>query len=393
MRGKVLKIGLVCPGGFETGAFGGIARYTISLAHGLVRMGHEVALLTPSPTKELQNLQEMKVVHLRLPQIPGGGFELTRWRFGMSLAVRRGLLDLMKNQEVDIVEAPDWGAASLLSGDFRDLPIVVRLHTPLELISRFEPQYYSRRPRDLMFSSKLERIASRGSVMISSPSSCLAEFATHAWSVPPDKIQVIPNGVDVEEIKRLQGARTEPSLVPIILFLGRLQQIKGIDVLLQVARDVVEEGIEVQFDLVGRLTGYAKSRIADLDDNHLQQIRFVGPVDHRAAIERMYSSNIVVVPSLFENFPLVCLEAMACRRAIAAARVGGIPEILEEGRLGLLFESGNAAQLKDAIVQLLEDKTLARRYGALAHDAAVRRYDLKECCRRSMALYERMLGG
>ena len=116
------------------------------------------------------------------------------------------------------------------------------------------------------------------------------------------------------------------------------------------------------------------------------------PAPYSKDLPFYYSAcDIVAVPSLQEGFPVVVLEAMASGRPVVASRVGGIPEAIETGSNGILFEPGNVCELTQALVTLLDNECLRRKMGREARLVAESKYDWKKIADRYMAEFKSLL--
>jgi starch synthase len=120
-------------------------------------------------------------------------------------------------------------------------------------------------------------------------------------------------------------------------------------------------------------------------------VRFLGYVAPVAdAIER---TTIVVVPSLGEGFGMVALEAMERARPVIAAEIGGLSELVQHGRTGLLVRPGDPTPLRDAIVELARDPARAAAMGAAGHERALAHFPQDRCTDRTELLYAAALNG
>jgi glycogen synthase len=179
--------------------------------------------------------------------------------------------------------------------------------------------------------------------------------------VPGDRLRVIPNGIDLGEFS---GSEPRPSSGGTfrILFVGRLYNAqKGIDTLLG-AVDAL--GPPAELRIVGEDWGagemiarWARDRAAGIG------LKVLGKVARSAVLQEYRSADVLVLPSRFEPFGIVLLEAMASGIPVVASRVGGIPEIVEDGRTGLLVPPGEPDRLADALRTLRDDPGFARRMG------------------------------
>jgi glycosyltransferase involved in cell wall biosynthesis len=109
--------------------------------------------------------------------------------------------------------------------------------------------------------------------------------------------------------------------------------------------------------------------------------------------EIIRNAAFVVVPSeCYENCSMVVLEAMAFGKPIIGSRIGGIPEQVEDGKTGLLFEMGNVQQLSRKMEVLAEDKELRKEMGRAAREKLEREYSLKDHCEGLLHIYSELLG-
>jgi glycosyltransferase involved in cell wall biosynthesis len=187
------------------------------------------------------------------------------------------------------------------------------------------------------------------------------------------------------------AARRAASGPPRLLCVGRLIPIKGHIVLLRAFAEAKRAVPELELDIAGRgplepaLRAFARELgIAD-------SVRFLGYVAPVAdAIER---TTIVVVPSLGEGFGMVALEAMERARPVIAAEIGGLGELVQHGRTGLLVRPGDPAPLRDAIVELARDPARAAAMGAAGRERALAHFPQDRCTDRTELLYEAALNG
>ncbi len=153
--------------------------------------------------------------------------------------------------------------------------------------------------------------------------------------LPAERTDVIPNPVSIDAFS---GTKPDGDYV---LFLGRLAPEKGIDTLLEAAQKLSD----VSFKLVGNY-----NRLPGVEDRCPPNVELVGAVG-RDQLETLYlNARMFVLPSVcYEGFPTVLLEAMSYRLPVLCSRIGGLPDIIEDGKNGLLFEPGNSSDLTEKI--------------------------------------------
>lgn len=210
----------------------------------------------------------------------------------------------------------------------------------------------------------------------------------------PEQYRVIHNGIEVTRFAGLRGSASPLSGCgpgPHIGAIGSLTPEKGIEALLHVLPGLARQWPDVCLHVVGdgRLRPELEHLAARL---HLQQrVRFTGIV----ADVRPWLANLDVfaMPSLQEGLPTVLLEAMASACAVVAARVGGIPEIVEHDVHGLLVPAGQVAPLEAALRELLQDPVRRERLGRAAQERVRTAFGLDHMLAQLAAEYERLLQG
>jgi glycosyltransferase involved in cell wall biosynthesis len=151
---------------------------------------------------------------------------------------------------------------------------------------------------------------------------------------------------------------------PQVLFIGVLERYKGIDTLLEAWPQVVAELRDARLTIVGTGKG-ARSVAAAIRDPSLR-VRWTPSLSSEEIVHTLDESTVLVLPSRMEGMGRVIIEAFARARPVVGARAGGIVDIVEDERNGLLVEPEDAAQLAAALVRVLGDEALAQRLGAAA---------------------------
>lgn len=179
---------------------------------------------------------------------------------------------------------------------------------------------------------------------------------------------MIPNGINTHEYESIEriGDLNHPSL----FFIGRLVKQKGVHVLIK-SLSIVQKSIEnIHLYIAGSGPQYKKLNILVEKLNLRDNVTFLGYIKGKEKISYYQSIDICVIPSSFESFSFVTLEAMAAGKPVVASNVGGIPYLVDDGETGFLFEPGNHQELAKKIIRLLESKKLCEEMGKLAKKKA-----------------------
>jgi glycosyltransferase involved in cell wall biosynthesis len=219
-----------------------------------------------------------------------------------------------------------------------------------------------------------------------------------AARVPREKVAYLPHGVDTarfrpadpEETAALRRQLGLPEGVPLVAWTGRLLRGKGLETLLDAFARVAAADPRPLLVLVGSGAGQALSVEADLraraEQPPLQgRVVFAGGVDDVAPWLR--AADVFAFPSEFEALGLSLLEAAACGLGCAGSRTGGIVDVLEDGRNGLLFAPGDAPALAACLERLLEDHALRAALGENARRTCEERFDESRSAERYRTLF------
>ncbi|MFI5413486.1 MAG: glycosyltransferase family 4 protein, partial [Candidatus Lutacidiplasmatales archaeon] len=211
-----------------------------------------------------------------------------------------------------------------------------------------------------------------------------------SWGVEPDRIALISDGIDLSEFAGMP-ARIERRDPPTLLFVGRLYpEQKGLDPLLRAfARIPADLGLRLR--LVGEDWGGARvvARLAE-ELGVRDRVTLTGPLPRTELLGEYARADLFVLPSLFEPYGIVLMEAMAAGLPIVASRVGGIPEVVAEGENALLCAPNDPAALADALERLVRDRALRERF-ARAGRKRVERFSWTRVIPQWVGLFETVI--
>ncbi|MCX5662494.1 MAG: glycosyltransferase family 4 protein [Planctomycetota bacterium] len=174
-----------------------------------------------------------------------------------------------------------------------------------------------------------------------------------------------------------------------ILTVGRLHPIKGYPQMLEACKHLTDAGVDWSWTVVGdgELRRDLEERVQKLDLG--QRVRFSGAVGQDDIQPYFDDADVLVVSSFMEGVPVVLMEAMAKEMAVVSTRVGGVPELVEDGREGLLVDPGSAPALAKALVRLAHDPSLRRSLGANARQKIAAQFDIHGIGNQVAELFER----
>jgi len=231
---------------------------------------------------------------------------------------------------------------------------------------------------------------------------CASQHEKHLlarlYDADPDRVAVVPCGVDLdlfrpqdkEAARRALGYTDER----IILFVGRIEPLKGIDILINAVAQLGEES-DFHVLIVGgdRRSRQQVSHLQELasDLGIGERVCFLGAVDHEQLPLYYNAADVCVVPSFYESFGLVALEAMACGTPVVASRVGGLTGTVRDGETGYLISWRCPEPFAERLELLLDNEALRRRFGEAAREV-VERYRWANVAEAVVRLYRELLG-
>jgi len=356
---------------------GGMNVYVRETARELGRMGVAVDVFTRSQNASIPRVAELgegaRVIHLPAgPQAPIAreaihrhlpefveGVEAHRWAEGI---------------DYDVIHAHYWlsGVAGLELRERWGVPLVQMFHT----LGRLKNSV-AQGPDEL---EPALRIAEESRVVAAADRIVAANVVERAhlvwhYGAAAERIAVITWGVDTELFQPMSQATAKDLLElppdPMLLYVGRLQPIKGLETLLDAmarlggaARLYIVGGDSDEPDPGDTASGHARelrSRVAALGLG--ERVRFIGPQPQRRLRLFYAAADATVMPSYYESFGMVALEAMACGSPVVASRVGGLTTTVKDGVTGYLVPEGDPAALAERLERLLHDPETRGRLG------------------------------
>jgi glycosyltransferase involved in cell wall biosynthesis len=345
---------------------GGIGTYVRNASAMLATRGHRVEVFTSGSTLESREIAK----GIGLYTVPGD-----RARFAENIcpvfACRQ------QSELFDVVEGAEYGAdASEVSRAFPDLPLVVKLHGPSFTIQASNDSYVGLRARGRYYLGALrrgrwpdnpwhydprqdrERTHALAADAIVANSGATAERVGQVWGLPRERVSVVPLAfVAPRPLLRIDPQSGSKR----VLFVGRLEVRKGVLELANAVPLVARHSSDVRFRFVGRDLPHPADRapishhILRTVGAHADAVEIVGGVPYDVLAKEFENADICVFPSDWEASGYVCLEAMAAARGVIGSSAGGMAEIIEHGRTGLLVPPRNPRAIADAILTLLRD--------------------------------------
>jgi glycogen(starch) synthase len=374
---------------------GGLGRHVHALAEAMARAGHEVTVLTrypdpagPVPYDEV--LGGVRVVRVAEdPSLLRFEDELLAWTMALNHALTRAGLAVCDEAPPDVVHAHDWlvaHAATTLKHHL-GVPLVATLHAT----EAGRHQGWLPGPLNRSIHS-VEWWLTYEARRVIACSAYMRWEVTRLFDLPPDKVDVVPNGVDLPRWQlppeQVAAARRRwGGDGPLAVYSGRLVYEKGVQDLLAAVPRLRRRHPGFRLVVAGRGPKGEELRALARRLRLGRSVTFAGFVPDADLVALVAAADCAVVPSLYEPFGLVALEAAAAGTPVVASGSGGLPEFVEHRRTGLSFRAGDPAGLADAVSELLADQVLGRRLVRAARAVLRRDHTWAKVAARTVDVY------
>jgi glycosyltransferase involved in cell wall biosynthesis len=369
---------------------GGAEWYVYNMSRELTRMGHEVHVFTADTYNGVKAKPEETLEGVRVHRLP------LKLDLTYRLKVWNGLGEALEAGGFDIIHTCDYAQPhsriATKVGKKTGIPVVLTVFDVHSMIPR---AWYKQAPMKVM-EGRLGRdtLLDADMILVRAPE-----------LIPPlvdlgarkEKIIVTPSGIRDESLGAFDGGEFLRNYNitgrPVVLYLGRLNPLKGPQYLIRAAPTIVREYPDATFLFVGpEQSGYSGSLRALASnlgvDSH---VHFLGPIyDLQKKMQAYASCDVFVLPTAFEGTSQAIFEAMAQGKPVVATRVGGIPSQIDDGREGFLVEYADSGALASKVLEVLKTPGLAAEMGARGRQRVeAHRYSVLSS--KLVQIYEQML--
>jgi glycogen(starch) synthase len=380
---------------FPPRVIGGISPHVFFLSRSLAKTGVKVHVVTcdfpGAPAHEV--IDGVDVYRVDSYKNPAPDF--ATWVYLMNLNMQKEAAAIVSKLEnkIDVFHAHDWLVATAgigLKHVFRK-PLLVTMHSTE--IGRRDGLHTDTEKMihetEAWLTYEAWRVICCSDYMVS--------HVRWAFGLPEDKLVMIPNGVNLSVYDGIENdlapfrAKYALPEEKIVLYVGRLVYEKGIHVLINAVPKVLEK-INAKFIIVG--SGYMKEQLQNIvrSMNLEHKMLFMGFVDEETLLKLQKCADVSVVPSLFEPFGIVALEAMAAKSPIVVSDTGGLSEIVDHDATGFKAYPNNPESLAWGISKILLDENYKNYIRENAYRKVQEKYDWKKIAQQTEAIYKAVLG-
>ncbi|TRO49574.1 glycosyltransferase family 1 protein [Candidatus Bathyarchaeota archaeon] len=375
---------------------GGISPHVYFLSKSLAEIGVKVHVVTcdfpGAATHEIVDGVEV----YRVDSYKNPAPDFATWVYLMNLNMQKEAANIVKKLrgKIDVFHAHDWLVATAgigLKHVFRK-PLLVTMHSTE--IGRRDGLHTD---TEKMI-HETEAWLTYEAWKVVCCSDYMVSHVKWAFGLPEDKLVMIPNGVNTRvyensENEDVNAFRTKFAMPheKIVLYVGRLVYEKGIHVLINAVPKVLAK-VDAKFIIVG--SGYMKEQLLSIVKSMRleHKVLFLGFVDDDTLVRLQKCADVSVVPSLFEPFGIVALEAMAAKSPVVVSDTGGLSEIVDHDVTGFKVYPNNPESLGSGITKILLDENYKKYIRENAFRKVQEKYDWQKIAEQTKNIYKTVLG-
>lgn len=361
---------------------GGLGTSIKNLAVQLVKQSIQVSIVVTGQQDTVQftedGIQFYALKHIKYPVF---GFYLYRKR------IQRLLNQLIRDKNIDLIEAPDWtGMTAFMK---LNAPLVIRLNGSDAYFCKLDGR--KQKWNNFWF----EKLAIQGADYLISVSAFTAQLTKDLFNLK-QPIKVIPNSIDASRFQ----PQHEKEQTNRVLYFGTLIRKKGVLELAAIFNQVNSAMPEVSFIFAGKdakdvLTGQSTQAMVleAMNASTQAQSNFLGALPYECIQEEIAKATVVVLPSFAEALPMTWLEAMAMEKALVTSDIGWSKELMVEGETGFIVHPIKHEVFAKRIVELLQNEDLRLQLGQTARGQVVRHFSAEMVTQNNINHYRAILNG
>jgi glycosyltransferase involved in cell wall biosynthesis len=364
------------------GSSGGIGTSICNLSRGLTQAGHQVFVLVYGQSEDAIFV-ENDITYYRINNIKVKGFS----RFLSQKKIEKIINLLIKNNNLDLVEAPDW--TGITSRIKPNCPVVIRLNGSDTYFCHLDK-------RPVKFLNKFhEQRALQNADALLSVSQYTAEVTKQLFSLNRN-FKIIPNSIDTDKFSKDNSLAVQENT---ILYFGTLIRKKGSLELPLIFNEVYKHNKQAKLILIGRDASDILTKNVSTWEmmqplfgvEAMQNVSYLGSVSYDKIKEYICTSTVCVFPTFAEALPVSWIEAMAMQKAIVASNIGWATEVIDDTVNGFLVHPQDHENYAKKIIQLLENEALRHQFGIEARKKITQKFSIEVVAKQSADFYKKIL--
>jgi glycogen(starch) synthase len=372
---------------------GGLGRHVDALARELVAAGHDVVVVTrgesETPVEEVRDGVRVRRAAADPLALDFTTESLLAWSQAAEHSLLRSALPLVRRWRPDVVHGHDWLVAqsAITIAQVTGAPLVVTMHAT----EAGRHQGWLPRPLNLAIHS-VERWLTHRAAAVITCSTAMHDEVTRLFERFPDQVAVVPNGIDLEPWRvsprvRETARASHAGEGPLLVYAGRLVHEKGVQTLLDALPELRRRYPGLRLVVAGTGVYEAQLQARARTRRVARAVEWAGFVPEAELAPVLAAADAVVVPSMYEPFGIVALEAAAAGTPLVVAETGGLLDLVAANAVAASFTPRDTEALVKAVVTVLDDPAAARRAAARATRLIRRDYTWPAVAARTAEVY------
>jgi glycosyltransferase involved in cell wall biosynthesis len=312
-----------------------------------------------------------------------------------SLKAYLKIRELLPTHRYDVIHDNQCLAYGLLLMKTLQIPVVATIHHPLPIDTRAdlaqETSVWKKIRQLLLYPPLMQGIVARRLDMVITDSESSTWEVGREFRIPESKMRMVYPGIDTDLFRNVDGVGLgAKDGAGRLIMVGRTSdRKKGIIFLLQALRLLKQDNVALKLTVVDKIERNDTYALDLVNEYGLEDmVEFTGRVTNEQLVRKYSSSQIAVTPSVYEGFGLPAAEAMACEVPVIATRAGALPEVIGDGKSGILVPPQDPHALARAIKCLLEDEKLQHRLSGEGRRRVIRHFTWEQTAKQVIDVYE-----
>lgn len=361
----------------------GIGSSIKNLVQALVKHGHKITVFVYAQNGNKVFQDQGATIHL----INNKNYRFGKWYFYRKY-IQNYCNKIIKEQQIDIIEAPDWtGITAFMKFS---IPLVIRFHGSDTYFCYLEKR--NQKLKNYWF----EKLAIKKATAFIAPTSYAGNVSKLLFSIKNKEVKTIHYGLELDKFEKIPANQFEDGL---ILYLGTIIRKKGVLELPEIMKQVLRYYPKAHLVLIGGdapdITTKSPSTWEmiknQLSDDLKKKVSYLGKVPYEEVQDYIKKAHVCVFPTFAETLGMVTIESMAMQKAVVNSNIGWAQELIEDGESGFLVHPGNHKDYALRIADLLKNDALRKSIGETARVRIENVFDIDKKVKENVAFYKTLI--
>lgn len=361
----------------------GIGTSIKNLAYTLVKQGHDITVIVYGQKETLFIEDEGVNIHL----IEDKKYRFAKWYFYRK-HIQKYCNNLIAEQNIDIIEAPDWTGITAFM-NFK-IPLVIRFHGSDTYFCHLENR------KQKIKNYGFEKLAVNKAKAFISPTRFAGELSAKLFGLKNKTIQTIHYGLELSKFNNDSPNEYENGL---ILYVGTIIRKKGVLELPAIFKLVREKNPKARLIFIGGDSADIETQSSSswqlvqemFSEEDIQQIKYLGKMPYHEVHEYIKKAHVCIFPTFAETLGMVTIESMALQKPVVNSNIGWANELIIDGESGYLVHPKNHKKFSETILNLITDSKLCQTIGKKARERVENVFDIEKIAAENIVFYKSLI--